>query len=766
MKTKSFGILMFISILCSNMLFAQVQNLNRIGQTPGGASFHVNYDTVGKRLIVGCGTSVWIYNLSDPLHPHVLAKRPLLGMINETNVSGNVLFVAATHDGVYALDLLSDSLTVLAHYSVPTGFGDRAAYDLARINDTLYISDNAYIRRLRYDSITGFTALTSSGGLPSETRCIAQKGNYIALGIRELFTGRVTIYDKSNLNTAIASWQSNLITKIRDVRFSDLRNDIIYVCGGSSDAGFNSYFVSLQIIGNTLTPIDTFHIAGIPVLAAANFQNMDTRNDTLFVATGCAVDVAMGAPLSYIPVFDATDLPTDTMNMISHINAGLWHFDVALIHGTPYMATASEWLGVVINDVSTLAPIDTVKLIETGGWTQNCKVRGDTLWVAHEGWGLAAYNIDSLMFNQGYMTNSLILHLFASGSSHFFVGDFEFLNDSLLVLSSGDLYNIKPWQQGGQPDLLYKINGAGVMHNTLTGSGQRLVIGSEFFGLSQKMSLFNPYDPLGNSLRTINLFNNPQSICVVKDTVFYGMKTDSVSTTVYLSAAKIVNDDFIIIDTISMQGNSQINSISVENNIVAIGKGNTISWYSWNGIEFTELGSYYHILLNAVDVHLKNNLIYISDKSFGLKIFDISLDTIVAEFKGTGGWESQFGNTAVTLGNDGKIYLTDFNAGVIIIEPYDLSIINVPAITNNKNNYFSIYPNPTSNNFVVELKNKINLIGAYYQIYDITGREIENKPVKSDVKIEIETANWQKGLYFVTLINENKSIATGRVIVQ
>jgi hypothetical protein len=654
-------------------------------------------------------------------------------------------------------------LDILAHYDV-TGVGEIGAYDLCLMGDTILIADKFWARRIRYIPGTGFINAGTTFS-PWGTSAIAQKGNFIVTGLQG--GGIINVYNKTNLNSAIASWNSNIISNVQDIKFSDLRDDIIYVCGGSSDAGFNSYLISLQIIGNTLTPIDTFHITGVPVIAAANIQNMDSRNDTLFIATGCAVDAAMGAPLSYIPVFNATGLPTDTLDMISHINAGLWHFDVALMDGTPYMATASEWLGVVINDVSLLAPFDTVKLIETGGWTQNCKVKGDTLWVAHEGWGLAAYKIDSLMFNQGYMTNSLILHLFSPDSGHFFVGDFEFLHDSLLVLSSGDLYNLKPWQQGGQPDWLYKISGAGVMHNTFTGTGQRLVVGSEFLGFSQKMSLFNPYVPLGNSLRTINLFNNPQSICVVNDTVFYGMKTDSVSTTVYLTAAKIVNDDFVIIDTISLAGNTaQINSISVDNNTVAIAKGNTIAWYAWNGIEFSELGSYYNILLNAVDIHLKNNLIYIADKFFGLRIFDITQNAMVAEFKGTGGRENLFGSNAVTVGDDGKIYLTDFNAGVIIIESYDLSLINVTEITNNKNDYFSIYPNPTSNDFTIEFKDEINLNGAYYEIHDITGREIKKESIKDNSRIVIKTGSWQKGLYFVTLINENKSFATGRIIVQ
>ncbi len=98
------NVLLLMSVTFAYLCSAQITNVERIGQTPGGAGFNVNWDSTGQQLIVGCGTSVWVYDCYDTSNYHIIAKRPLLGMINETDLFGEVLFVAATHDGIWALD--------------------------------------------------------------------------------------------------------------------------------------------------------------------------------------------------------------------------------------------------------------------------------------------------------------------------------------------------------------------------------------------------------------------------------------------------------------------------------------------------------------------------------------------------------------------------------------------------------------------------------------------------------------------------------------
>lgn len=758
-----------ISLLFSTTVLAQV-NLSRIGQTPGGAAYHVNYDSSSQRLFVGAGTSLWVYDMSNPNNPVVVSKRPFLGLITESILDNNVLFIAATNDGVYALDATSDTLTILDYYDVTgAGLGDIGAYDMCMSNDTLFIANKFLVDRIKYTPGTGFSTMLSTISLCGGSICVAERGSFLAVGKQPV--GKIEIYKKNNLNIVISSWQIPNLSGISKLRFSDLNDSILYVCGGSPNLGFNSSFYALKFDGSSLSVLDSLHILGVPVLAAANIQNMDTRNDTLYLATGCAEDSSKGLPLSYIPVLDATGLPSDTMAEIDYINAGLWHFDVSLMDGTPYMATASEWAGVAINNITSGIHFDTLMTLPTGGWTQKSKVRGDTLWVAHEGWGLAAYKIDSLMFSNGYMTDSKILHLYEEGSKHFFVGDFEFLNDTLLLLDNGTVYNLKPWQQGGQADSLYTIGGGGYLNKVNTNLGERIIAGTQALilpdlGNTQKMTIYNPYSTAG-ILNTISVLNNVKSITVVDSTVFYGFRTDSLSKMKYLVASNIVNDSLVIIDSIATD-TFHINSISVDNNIVAIGKGNNIMWYSWDGSSFSFIDSYYNALMIEVDIVLKNNYIYVADRVDGLIVLDITdtINPVAAVFDGKGMWKTFFGSQDVKLGDDGKIYLSDFNAGVIIIEAFDHTIgIDKPENSFVEKEQIRIYPNPSSSYITVEFSNPksekytINIYNGLGQLVKST------KNITSERSI-IETGHLRSGIYFIEVTSKSRIFKTEKLIIQ
>lgn len=741
-------------------------DLSRIGQTPGGASYHVNYHNLSNRLFVGCGTSLWVFDMTNPAVPVILAKRPFTGLINESILYNSVLFIAATHDGVYALDATSDTLAIIDHYPV-TGLGDIGAYDMCRSGDTLFIADKFKVQRLKYSQGIGFTHINPDFA-PWGSFCVAERGSYIAVGKHSIFDGTIEIYNKNNLSVAIASWSNTKIQTVQNLRFSDSNNNIIYICGGPANLFTKSYLFALELSGNQLNEIDSFEVTGIPIVAQANITGIDSRNDTLYIATTCAVDTAYGFPLSYVPIIDASNLPADTMTMIDYINPGLWHFDVSLMDGTPYLSTASEWLGVAINNITTSQPLDTLPFIMTGGWTQKSKVIGDTLWAAHEGWGLAAYNIDSLKFINGYMADSKVLHLY-SQRNHFFVADFEFLNDTLLILSNGTVYNLKPWQQGGQPDSLYKLNCAGIaLHNAYTNMGQRLIVGTEFFGFAKQMSIFDPFNQFGNSLKTIDIHSNPKSLTVVGDIVFYGFKPDSTNSNIFLAASKIENDDFVLIDTIQLPSNfNNLNSISIENNIVTVGSGNVIAWYTWDGAGFTLSGSYFNATMNVVDVSIKNKYLYIADKFNGVKIFDILQTTLAAQYEQKSGWCSNFGYQDICVGNDGQIYLSDFNAGVIIIERFDqtLGADNDESPLGIVEDKLHIYPNPSSSNITIEFSNP-QMRKHTINIYDCLGQLLMSLDDINTGELNIETGIFKSGIYFIELRDGQHIFEVKKIVIE
>lgn len=747
MKTKI--TFLFITLFFSFNLSAQVKILNRIGQTPGGAGYYVNYDSLSKRLYVGCSTSVWVYDVSDTTNIHVIAKRPLLGLITETSLYGNVLFVAATHDGVFALDATSDSLTILAHYDMKN-MGDTAAYHLWRSNDTLFVADNFKIRMLKYIPGTGFVKLMTFG--PDNSYCVTRRGNTIAIGSQGL-SGTISVYKLSNLTTPLATWNSSLIFAVQNVRFADLRNDIIYVCGGPGDLLFTkSSLFALQLSGSSLMPIDTFTVSGgIIDYAQMNIMNLDSRHDTLYVVTTAAFDLST-FPYTYMPIIDASGLPNDTMRKIGYVIPGLWHFSTSLMDGTPYIAMSSEWCGVLISNVSHLQPHDTLKLLETGGWCYGSKIRHDTIWALQEGYGLVAYKTDSLYYHNGFMTKSKILHIYRQ-----FISDFDFLNDTLIVLTSAysDIYSIKHWLTGGTP---VKVDSLGIgntekMKFMQTNTGPRLVVGwSNVLSPPVALLLVDPFStahprPTLDSIQTrCNLY----SLMVSHDTVFCGLEAGN---KYYLAVYKVYNDAFVFIDSIHVP--AEINSITKENNIIAIGCKMNLVWYRLTGSNLVQLGSYFDWFLNAISVNLKNKLLYVADKFYGMKIFDISQltsATLVAKCRGTGGSKNLYGSDDIELGNDGKIYLGDFQAGIIIIEPYDTTLTGVAEHNDfNKNNHIQLYPNPASDKLTIKCNDFSN--GSYdLCISDITGQMLIQKKVNVSV-VDINIHDLSNGIYIVTLKN-------------
>jgi len=748
-----------ISLFFASGLQAQVTILEKIGQTPGGAGYHVNWDSLSMRLIVGCGTSIWIYDMSDTANIHVIARRPLLGLVNETELYNDVLFVAATHDGLYALDATSDSLTVLAHYDMQE-MGSEAAYDIWRTNDTIYLADNNNVRILKY-SDEDFTHLETFG--PPSSFCVTRRGNQIAIGSQGL-QGKITVYDSDDITTPVASWQSSKIWYVQDLQFADLSDDIIYVCGGPENILFTkSDFFTLQLSENTLTAIDSFSVAGgIPGIAQLNIMNMDSRNDTLFVVTTAAYELYT-LPYTYMPILDASGLPEDTLTKIGYVIPGFWHFDAALMDGTPFIAMSSEWLGVVVSDISQLQPFDTLGLLETGGWCSNSRLFGDTLWACHEGYGISAYILDSLYYRNGYMNESMIFHIFTQ-----FVNDFDFLNDSLIILNTSEVYNLQPWYEGGNPEFVYDMNKGFVsIRSVQTNVGQRVVTGFDNLLGTRNILLYDPYDSIGGfpELVSESVANNVMSLTISGDTLYYGKKIDN---QYWLNVVKIENDSFIPIDTIDVAG--EINSISVEEGIIAIGCGKTIAWYQLNESTLINIGAYFDWYLNAVDIELNGNLIYVADKMYGMKLFDISQPptaTLVAESRGTGGWGNIFGSTAISVANDGEIYLSDFHAGVIIIEAYDTIPTNINqhavAIENHK---IKIYPNPSSNYIILKTDPEINFEDITLTIYDILGKEIKRMARIKSEETKIETLKFPAGIYFVSLTEKKKIIASAKFVVE
>lgn len=780
MNNVFFRFVLFIIVLSIHITgLTQVTNLQILGQTQGGAGFHVNWDSAGKKLVAGCGTSLVVYDMQNPANPVLIARRPLKGLINETDVYGNVLFAAATHDGLYAFDYTAPSLNIIAHIDMHSS-GDTAAYDMWRTGDTIYLADNFRVRMYRFTG-SGFIKIASFG--PPNSFCVSRLGNYIVAGGQAAvyfdppyIRGTINIYHTSNLLTPVATWQSTLINYIQDIQFADLRDDIIYVCAGPENELFTkSNLIALHFDGSVLNPVDTFQLSGgVLMYAQLNIMNMDSRNDTLFLVTTAAWDGTL-PPLCYMPVIDATGLPADTMKKIGTVIPGLWHFDVALMHGTPYLAMSSEWLGILVSDVSQLAPDDSLVLIETGGWCVNSKIINGNLWACHEGYGTVAWNPDSLLFGNGFACNAKKMHLHDL-NNHYFSSDIEFLNDTLLMVNSPEVYNIEPWLTGGQPVLIADMNKNWMifMKNIYCNTGHRMIATFDDPVYGKYLSLFDPFNSQGGYpiLATDTMFSDARGICVTNDTVYYGK---SFGSTRYLCAMKVVNDAFVFLDTIKLTMgfplppfDHEIHSISVENGIIAVAYGQQFAWFNWNGNQLQQIAYNYQPTQVALGIVLRNKYLYVADRFFGVKVYDISQlsqATLVAQCRGTGGWKNVFGSTSVSVGPDGNIYLSDFHAGVFIIEAFDTTSSGFTDNYFQKNISLKVYPNPVEKVVTFEPLNDRTLSVSSIMLFSSSGKIEQPATSIHGNRVILDCNGLPAGIYFYILYTVDGCRATGKITV-
>ena len=130
----------------------------------------------------------------------------------------------------------------------------------------------------------------------------------------------------------------------------------------------------------------------------------------------------------------------------------------------------------------------------------------------------------------------------------------------------------------------------------------------------------------------------------------------------------------------------------------------------------------------------------------------------------TGGDASGSGGTvAYSVGQ--IVYTT--NIGTIgsvaqgVQQPFEISV--VLGIDNNAINLeVTAYPNPTTNYLTLNIGNT-EISTLNFQLYDITGKLIESKKIKSSIET-IDMENLPTATYFLKVADNNKEVKTFRII--
>ena len=73
-----------------------------------------------------------------------------------------------------------------------------------------------------------------------------------------------------------------------------------------------------------------------------------------------------------------------------------------------------------------------------------------------------------------------------------------------------------------------------------------------------------------------------------------------------------------------------------------------------------------------------------------------------------------------------------------------------------------VYPNPTTDNLILEIKEDESL-DLYYQLYDMQGKLLQNEKITSN-KTSIVMSNLLPATYFVKVVQESKEVKTFKII--
>jgi hypothetical protein len=367
-----------------------------LSATTGAACYEVAY--ADGYLYAGCGNTLMVFDARSSTPPLAkLFEQRFTSNIDHILVHDGRLFVAANHAGLSMWDITTPSAPRLLDEYLPEGL-DEAAYYTAFFGDTIFV---AYKSRMAIFRVDGerLRLVSRFADQPSgvKIRGCAVRDSLLAFttAFGPAADNGVHLYNARTLEPI--SFHHQDYCSPEGVLFGQ-KTSLLHVLGGTASLNNpldpNGLFYSLDI-SDPRAPVEVFRDTLNVVLiglAIAQPMNAEIRNDTVFVATQAAIDIDYkpGDPFTgNVYVYDATEPSRE--RRLATIDAGLWHFDLALDGNTMYVA--SEWYGVKTVDITDIhTEVDRGNTL-TGGWNLGSAVHGNRLAVGNEGYGLKLYDI-------------------------------------------------------------------------------------------------------------------------------------------------------------------------------------------------------------------------------------------------------------------------------------------------------------------------------------------------------------------------------------
>lgn len=121
----------------------------------------------------------------------------------------------------------------------------------------------------------------------------------------------------------------------------------------------------------------------------------------------------------------------------------------------------------------------------------------------------------------------------------------------------------------------------------------------------------------------------------------------------------------------------------------------------------------------------------------------------------------------VLMSPEGNLLVTDWvNNSIRKVElPFIASTNNPPAGGQKNDLDVKISPNPFKTSTIIKISGNRGSLPISFVLYDLTGKEVKVKSTVSGQQIVVERGNLINGIYFYTLLQDNKTIGTGKLIM-
>ncbi|HNW98303.1 MAG TPA: T9SS type A sorting domain-containing protein [Bacteroidales bacterium] len=653
-------------------------------------------------------------------------------------IHDHYLYVAANYDGMSKWDI-SNPVAPVKLFDIPVDSVNMSTQGIAIKGDTIFLAQ--YAKVLAYkDFGSSYSKIGSFGNVPfgGHLTGVAVKNNLLAYTVSQ-FGGQNGVYIYNANNFSFVSFHQLGGFYTENVIFGK-NNNLLHVMGGTNST--NGYFFTLDVT-NPLSPQKVFGdtVLGISLgIAMALPYNAENINDTIYVANWGGLKPG-NTSNCFIRVYDATN--PSNIHLLTYINAGLWHFDMTVHY--PKLYVASEWYGIKTVDITDiLNPVDEGNTL-TGGWNLSSDSWGNYMAVSNEGYGFKLYDISDV--HNPVLTDVNNDPGFCFHSNFSDDGNYIFTTNSsyqgFRVYTRNPLQQISFIQQA-------VCNGRFIVyqHRIFSKLDNSIVI----------INVGNPAIPFVDS--TVNITFNDMALANGKLLV---------STSDSIFAFDVSGNKFEKIASVALASNQDAQMIAAysdETFVYITNKGLTRYKLVFNNPGYSLNEEFYSTLANGAPNYMATDSfgLYLAYRLKGL--YALNKQTFVQTGFYRGGLDyrklsDQYGVRDLFCKND-KIFFVEYFAQTSILTN-DSTYTSIPVL-NNIEDKIMVYPNPSNSSINISFGSEMLENPKEIRIYSITGVLLHHSFIESSSE-NINISEFQNGMYFLNLYENNEIICTRKFIV-